>query len=55
MAAILTGGDALVLADRVHARVDERQVREDLEGSSHGAGLLAGAAENGWPQPVRVS
>ncbi|MGO9505598.1 MAG: hypothetical protein ACLPUO_29420 [Streptosporangiaceae bacterium] len=23
-------GDALVLADQVHARVDERQVREDL-------------------------
>jgi len=26
----LPGGDALVLADQVHARVDERQVREDL-------------------------
>src|ERR1039457_99180 len=26
----LPGGDALVLADQVHARVDERQVREGL-------------------------
>jgi hypothetical protein len=27
----LPGGDALVLADQVHARVDQRQVREDPE------------------------
>ena len=27
----LSGGDALVPAEQVHARVDQRQVREDLE------------------------